>query len=452
MDFEANPGELRTPDDIGAEIYALAAEIFPICRSITGDGVRETLRRIGEHIAIEVHDVPSGTKVFDWTVPREWNIHDAYIRNPRGEKIVDFSACNLHVMGYSVPVRQRVSLDVLKQHLHTLPKQPDLIPYRTSYHAENWGFCIPHNQLEGLPDEFYDVLIDSTLQDGSLTYGEYLIEGATEDEILLCTHICHPSLANEGCSSLALLTQLAKRLRTLKTRYSYRFLFAPSTIGTITWLARNENRVSRIKHGLVLANVGDGAQPVYKKSRRGNADVDRASAHVLKHSGYSANIRDFSPYGYDERQFCSPGFNLPIGLLQRSVFGEFPEYHTSGDDLDFIQEKHLGESYHIVAKILSVLEKDFVYASTMPKCEPHLGKRGLYASGGSEDAVSKNLSNLWVLNLSDGSSSLLDIAERANLPFDHIANAARLLEEHRLLMPPSSSRQPSSERAPSVMA
>lgn len=452
MDFDAIPGELPTSASIGDEIYALATEIFPICRSITGDGVRETLRRLGQHMAIEVHEVPSGTKVFDWTVPKEWNIRDAYIADGSGQRIVDFLACNLHVVGYSVPVRKRVSLDELKEHLHTIPDQPDLIPYRTAYDAEDWGFCISHSQFETLRDEFYDVVIDSTLQDGSLTYGECLVKGATEDEILLCTHICHPSLATEGCSSLALLTQLAKRVRALKTRYSYRFLFAPSTIGTITWLARNENRVSRIKHGLVLANVGDGAPPVYKKCRRGDADVDRASAYVLKHSGISSRIVDFSPIGYDERQFCSPGFNLPIGLLQRSVFGEFPEYHTSADNLGFIQRPHLEESYRILADILDILENNLVYVNAMPKCEPQLGKRGLYAGGGSKDAVAKNLTNLWVLNLTDGTHSVLDIAERANLPFDAIVGSARLLEEHRLLTRPSSSRQSPSERARSVMA
>jgi aminopeptidase-like protein len=453
MNFNATHRELANPANVGDEIYALAAEIFPICRSITGDGVRETLRLIGRHMAIEVHEVPSGTKVFDWTVPKEWNIRDAHITDGNGERIVDFSACNLHVVGYSVPVRKRVSLAALKEHLHTIPSQPDLIPYRTAYDAESWGFCISHSQFEKLRDEFYNVVIDSTLQDGSLTYGECLIKGGTEDEILLCTHICHPSLATEGCSSLALLTQLAKRVCALKTRYSYRFLFAPSTIGTITWLARNENRISRIKHGLVLANLGDGAHPVYKKSRRGNADVDRASAHVLKHSGMSTKVIDFSPIGYDERQFCSPGFNLPIGLLQRSVFGEFSEYHTSADNLGFIQKQHLEESYRIVANILNILENDFVYVNTTPKCEPQLGRRGLYAGGGCKDAVTRNLSNLWVLNLTDGAHSILDIAERADLPFYVIADSARILAEHQLLVRQSSSTNSSpAERSHSVTA
>ena len=443
MDFDANLSELIVPADIGDEIYALAAEIYPICRSITGDGVRETLRKIGRHIPVEVHEVPSGTQAFDWTVPREWNIRDACIKTSRGEKIVDFAASNLHVMGYSVPVRKRVSLDELRKHLHTIPDQPDLIPYRTSYHAEDWGFCIPHSQLETLQDEFYDVFIDSTLENGSLTYGEYLIEGATEDEILLCTHICHPSLANEGCSSLALLTQLARRLRAQKTRYSYRFLFTPSTIGTIAWLSRNENRVSRIRHGLVLANIGDGAPPVYKKSRRGDAEIDRASAHVLKHSEFASDILDFFPYGYDERQFCSPGFNLPVGLLQRSMFGEFPEYHTSADNLDFIRREYLEESYRMVVDILNVLEGNDVYVNAMPKCEPQLGKRGLYAGGGSKEAVARNMSNLWVLNLADGEHSLLDIAERSNLPFDVVAGSARLMEKQQLLLrPPSPGHHP----------
>lgn len=452
MDLDSTPGAPFPSASIGDEIYALAAELFPICRSITGDGVRETLRRIGQHMDIDVHEVPSGTKVFDWTVPREWNIRDAYIADSSGERLVDFSACNLHVVGYSVPVRKRVSLAELKKHLHTIPDQPDLVPYRTAYGADDWGFCISHRQLESLQGEFFDVVIDSTLQDGSLTYGECLIKGATEDEVLLSTHTCHPSLATEGCSSLALLTQLAKRVRARKNRYSYRFLFAPSTIGAITWLARNEDRVSRIKHGLVLANTGDGANPSYKKSRRGNADVDRASACVLNQLGGAPRIVNFSPIGYDERQFCSPGFDLPIGLLQRSVFGEFPEYHTSADNLGFIKKQHLEESYCIVANILAVLEDNLVYVNAMPKCEPELGKRGLYASGGSKDAVARNLANLWVLNLADGAHSLLDIAERADLPFDVVASSARLLESHQLLMRPSLPSQPASERARSVMA
>ena len=324
-----------TVDDIGQEIFALAAEIYPFCRSITGNGVRQTLREVAAHIALDVHEVPTGTPVLDWTIPREWNIRDAYIKNERGEKIVDFSRSNLHVMSYSVPVKRRISLNELKGHLYTLPDQPELIPYRTSYYAENWGFCMSHRQFETLRDETYEVLIDTSLTDGHLTYGEYLHKGEMEDEFLLSAHVCHPSLANDNCSGIALLAHLAKRISRMRTRYSYRFLFAPGTIGAITWLARNEDRVQRIKHGLVVSMVGDGGGPTYKKSRRGSADIDRAMIHSLHHASSSPEILDFFPYGYDERQFCSPGFNLPVGLSAQQI--DHSQYHTSADNLEFIR-------------------------------------------------------------------------------------------------------------------
>jgi aminopeptidase-like protein len=420
--------------DIGEDIFALAAKIYPICRSITGQGVRDTLAEVSTYISLEIHEVPTGTAVFDWTIPREWNIRDAYIKNEQGEKVVDFAQSNLHVMSYSVPVARRLSLDELKMHLHTLPEQPDLIPYRTSYYAENWAFCMSHRQLESLRDGTYEVLIDSSLADGHLTYGEYVHEGETQDEFLLSAHVCHPSLANDNCSGIALLTHLAKRLAGLKTKYTYRFLFAPGTIGAITWLARNEARTRHIKHGLVISMVGDGGGPTYKTSRRGNAMIDRAMIHSLRHSGLTPTILDFSPYGYDERQYCSPGFNLPVGLFQRSKFGTIPEYHTSADNLDLIRPDNLSKSYGLIAGAIDVIENDAVYRNTKPKCEPQLGKRGLYgAIGGDKDAASANMAMLWVLNLSDGAHSLLEIAERANLPFATIHKVAQLLQKHELL-------------------
>jgi aminopeptidase-like protein len=421
--------------NVGNEIFAFAAEIYPICRSITGDGVRETLERIKAHIPIEVHAVPTGTPVFDWTIPREWNIRDAYIKNGKGEKIVDFFRSNLHVMSYSVPVRARLSLPELRRHLHTVPDQPDVIPYRTSYYSEDWAFCISHRLLEGLREETYEVFIDSTLQDGHLVYGEYLHRGTTDEEFLLSAHVCHPSLANDNCSGIALLTQLAKRMFGLTTRYSYRFLFAPGTIGAITWLARNEELTNRIKHGLVVSMVGDSGEPTYKRSRRGNATIDRAVIHNLRHTATSATVLDFSPYGYDERQFCSPGFNLPVGLLQRSPFGKVPQYHTSADDLSFIAPEHLASSYRLVVDTLGIVEGDLVFRNTMPKCEPQLGRRGLYrAVGGDSKAAEENIAMLWVLNFSDDEHSLLDIADRAGLPFDVIRKAAARLRQHGLLI------------------
>jgi aminopeptidase-like protein len=434
MNLQGNVSRALASDGIGRDIYALAAEIYPICRSITGNGVRTTLRQLSEHVPLRVHEVPTGTAAFDWTVPREWNIRDAYIRDARGDKIVDFAASNLHVMSYSTPVRARMPLAELKKHLYSLPEQPDLIPYRTSYYAENWGFCISHRQLESLRDETYDVLIDSTLEDGALSYGEYLHRGAGDDEVLLSAHICHPSLANDNCSGLALLAHLAERISRVKTRYSYRFLFAPGSIGALTWLSRNEDKVGHIRHGLVLSCVGDGGGPTYKKSRRGNAEVDRAMAHVLRHSGHQPTILDFSPYGYDERQYCSPGFDLAVGLFQRGRFGAFPEYHTSADNLDFIRPEHLEASYRIIAGVIEVLEGNLTFLNTCPKGEPQLGKRGLYgAIGGAKDAAASIMAMLWVLNLSDGRHSLLDIAERADLPFSSVCAAATLLGEHGLL-------------------
>jgi aminopeptidase-like protein len=424
--------QLIAPND-GQEIFAFASRIFPICRSISGDGVRRTLREIGSHLALEMREVPTRTEVFDWAVPREWNIRDAYIKNGAGEKIVDFGQSNLHVMSYSVPVRKRVSLDELRDHVHTLPEQPDLIPYRTSYYADAWAFCMTHRQLENLREDTYEVMIDSSLKDGSLTYGEYLHKGETDEEFLFSAHVCHPSLANDNCSGIALLTHLARKMVGLRTRLSYRFLFAPGTIGAIAWLAGNEDGAQRVKHGLVVSMVGDGGGPTYKRSRRGDAAIDRAMGHVLSRSGLTPTIEDFSPYGYDERQYCSPGFNLPVGLFQRSKYGTIPQYHTSADNLAFINPRHLLDSYRLIVKTIGVIENNAIYRNTKPRCEPQLGKRGLYRRVGGNDLAAENMAMLWVLNLSDGAYSLLDIAERSKLPFEIVVRAARELEAHGLL-------------------
>jgi len=434
MELRGDDWEQLLAPDAGEEIFAFAARIFPICRSITGDGVRRTLREIEAHLPLEVHEVPTGTEVFDWTIPREWNIRDAYIKNGAGEKIVDFAQSNLHVMSYSLPVRKRVSLAELKDHVHTLPDQPDLIPYRTSYYADGWAFCMAHRQLQQLREDSYEVVIDSRLESGSLTYGEYLHKGETDEEFLFSAHVCHPSLANDNCSGMALLTHLARRMVGLQTRLSYRFLFAPGTIGAIAWLAANEaGSARRIRHGLVVSMVGDGGGPTYKKSRRGNEPIDRAMQHVLRQTGMATTIEDFSPYGYDERQYCSPGFNLPIGLFQRSKYATIPQYHTSGDNLAFIKAEHLSESYSEIVKTIGIIESDAVYYNTIPKCEPQLGKRGLYSRVGGKNIAVENMAMLWVLNLSDGDHSLLDIAERSKLPFEIVLRATRLLRGHGLL-------------------
>lgn len=410
--------------EIGGHIHALASEIYPICRSITGNGVRETLSILGRHVPLAITEVPTGTTVFDWTIPREWNIRNAYVKGSDGRKVIDFRRHNLHILNYSAPVRARMSLAELKPRLYSLPDEPNLIPYRTSYYKEQWGFCLAHRDLEALAEDTYEVVIDSELKDGALTWGEHLHRGASEDEVLLSAHVCHPSLANDNCSGLALLTLLARALSKVKTRLSYRFLFAPGTIGAIAWLARNENHASRIKHGLVASCLGDSGGPTYKKSRRGDAMIDRAMAHVLKHCGRAARIVEFSPYGYDERQYCSPGFDLPVGLLQRSQFGTFREYHTSADDLSFIRPEHLAHSWQIIASLLEILENDRRPMNLKPKCEPQLGRRGLYAMiGGDKDAPARQMAMLWVLNLADGRHSLLDIAERSGLAFARILEA-----------------------------
>lgn len=431
----ARPPEQPGDAQSGQEIYDLAAEIYPICRSITGNGIRETLRLLQRHIPLQSHEVPSGTAAFDWTVPREWNIRDAYIKNSEGKRVLDFQASNLHVMSYSTPVHGHFRLDELKPHVFTLPEQPDLIPYRTSYYKEAWGFCMTHNRLQALPDDTYELMIDSTLEDGNLTYGEYCHRGETDQEVLLSAHICHPSLANDNCSGLALLTYLARHLAGRRTRYTYRFVFAPGTIGAIVWLARNEHLVSRIRHGLIVSGVGDGGGPTYKKSRRSDSTIDQAMAHVLHHAAPTAKILDFSPYGYDERQYCSPGFNLPVGLFQRSQFGTFPEYHTSADNLDFIRPEHLAMSYRTIVSALNILENDEPMLNTMPKCEPQLGRRGLYASvGGTSQGPEQAMALLWVLNYSDGAHSLLDVATRADMPFEVIHQASCRLRDKGLLV------------------
>jgi aminopeptidase-like protein len=418
---------------LGEEIYALVSRLYPICRSITGNGVRESFAILSEHIPLQVREVATGTKVFDWTVPREWNIKDAWIKNERGEKIVDFKKCNLHVLSYSVPVHAKLSLGELKQHIFALPEHPDRIPYRTSYYKENWAFCMTHRQLTQLRDGQYEVCIDSSLEEGHLTYGELFVQGKTADEVLISCHTCHPSLVNDNLSGVALATFLARSILSGEPRYSYRFLFIPGTIGSITWLALNESKVRNIEHGLVLAGVGDAGKFHYKKSRRGDAEIDRAAVHVLKSFG-DFGVEEFSPYGYDERQFCSPGFDLAVGCLTRTPHGQYSEYHTSADDLNFVRPEYLGESFERCIAIVNLLESNRVYKNLNPKCEPQLGRRGLYQMiGGHEGGKRKELALLWVLNQSDGEHSLLDIAERSGLPFELINEAADALMEHELL-------------------
>ncbi|MGH7768823.1 MAG: DUF4910 domain-containing protein [Candidatus Binatia bacterium] len=409
------------------------AEMYPLCRSITGDGLRKTLRIISQHIPLKIFEIPTGTAVFDWTIPREWNIKGAYIKNSRGETILDFQNSNLHIVNYSVPVRATMSLAELRKHLFTIPDRPNWIPYRTSYYEESWGFCLTHEQYLRLEEDQYEVMIDSSLDNGHLTYGEYYIGGQSSDEVLISCHACHPSLCNDNLSGVSLSVFLARYLSSVKLRYSYRFLFVPVTIGSIAWLAQNEARVGDIKHGLVLTCVGDAGKSTYKKSRRGDADIDKAMIYVLKHSRKDYEVVEFIPYGYDERQFCSPGFNLPVGCLMRTPNGRFAEYHTSADDLNFVQPAYLADSFEKTLQAVDILENNRTYLNQNPKCEPQLGKRGLYRAMGSQAGENRALAMLWVLNLSDGHQTLLDIAERSGLPFEAIRNSARELQSHGLL-------------------
>ena len=419
---------------IGKQMYRLMCELYPICRSITGNGVRQTLNILKKDIPLKVHEVASGTEVFDWTVPNEWNIRDAYVKNSEGERIIDFKKSNLHVLNYSVPVHKKVSLRELKEHLFTLPEYPDWIPYRTSYYNESWGFCISYNQFKKLEQDIYEVFIDSLLEDGYLTYGEYYIEGKNADEVLISTHICHPSLCNDNLSGIVLAVSLAKYLSSASLTNSYRFLFVPTTIGSITWLCLNEAKVSKIKHGLVVVCVGDSGKFTYKKTRQSDADIDKIVSHVLRNSDNDFEIIDFSPYGFDERQYCSPGFDLPVGCLMRTPNGQFPEYHTSADNLNFVKPENLAVSFSKCLDILNIIENNKKYLNQNPKCEPQLGKRGLYKKiGGQHDTEVFQLAVLWVLNLSNGRNSLMDISERSKLRFDLIKEAADTLAEHGLL-------------------
>ena len=425
---------LKLDKEIGNEIYDLMKKLYPICRSITGIGVQETLEIIKEHIPIEIIEVPSGTQVFDWTVPKEWNIKDAFIKNSNGEKIIDFKESNLHVLNYSIPVNKKILLKDLKKNLYTLPDNPDWIPYLTSYYKDNWGFCLAHKQYEELEEDIYEVIIDSTLENGKLTFGELYLKGKSDDEILFSCYICHPSLCNDNLSGTVLLTFLSKLLLDINLKYSYRFLFIPETIGAITWLSLNEEKISNIKHGLVATCVGDPGISTYKKTRDGDAIIDKVVQKVLFDSGDEYNIVEFFPSGSDERQYSSPGFNLSVGSLMRTMYGRFPEYHTSADNLDFVKPQYLADSLEKYLEVIFVLENNITYLNLNSKCEPQLGKRGLYRMIGSQKTGGINeLAMFWVLNLSDGTNSLLDISIRSGLTFQQVKDAADALYGNGLL-------------------
>jgi aminopeptidase-like protein len=434
----AEPAVAAAPP--GAALHALLTELYPLPRSLTGEGVRQTLRLLQQRLlpGLRLHEVPSGTPVLDWTVPPEWRVREAYVATAAGERVVDWERHHLHLLGYSQPVQTWLTREELGPHLHSLPEQPELIPYRTSYYHPNWGFCLSQRQLEALEEPLYEVCVDTELDpQGSLSYGEVLLPGAVEDEVLISCHVCHPSLANDNLSGVVVAAHLAAALQQRPHRLSYRFLFIPGTIGSITWLSRQTpESLARIRHGLVATLLGGPGAFTYKRTRLGGADIDRVVAHVLRSGGYAHELRDFVPYGYDERQFCSPGFDLPVGCLSRTPHGEFPEYHTSADNCAFVRPEQLAEALQLYEQVVQVLDGNARYQNRQPYGEPQLGRRGLYgALKGQGNPREAEMALLWLLSYSDGRHDLLAIAERSGLPFAVLRRAADQLLAAELLAP-----------------
>ncbi len=411
----------------------LAAEVYPICRSITGDGVRQTLRLLAAHAPLEVFEVPSGTPVLDWEIPLEWNVREAWIADTAGRRVVDFRRHALHLMGYSVPVRRRMSLAELRAHLHALPSHPDRIPYRTSYWRESWGFCLTQREFEALDDGEYEVCIDATLAPGSLTYAECLVRGNTPQEVLVYTHTCHPALANDNASGMAVAAVLAGEMLKSRPNLSYRFIFGPGTIGSITWLARNEQRLGSVRAGLVIGLLGDPGPLTYKRSRRGRSEVDLIAAQVVRELDAEARVADFTPYGYDERQFCSPAYDLPIGRLTRSPNDAYDEYHSSADDLALLRPQAIAQSIRAIGGIFGRLDANRRFRSLNPRGEPRLGKRGLFRATGGTNPGEAEHAMLWLLSLADGTHGLQDAQAVSGLPMATLEAAAAALVEAGLL-------------------
>jgi aminopeptidase-like protein len=418
---------------VADECVALMRAMYPICRSITGNGVRRTLDLVDAVVPLARTEVATGTPVFDWEVPREWNVRDAWIATADGQRVVDFRAHNLHLVNYSIPVRRTMTLDELRPHLHTLPDHPDWIPYRTSYYRETWGFCLRHRDFERLGPGPFEVVVDTDLAPGHLTYAEAVIEGSGDGEAIVHTHVCHPSLANDNLTGIAIAAVLARALRAEKPRLTWRFVFGPGTIGSLTWLSRNEARLDRVRAGLVLGLLGDEGKLTYKRSRRGDTPTDRAAALVLARTDPTARLVDFEPYGYDERQFCSPGFDLPVGRLTRSANGAYPEYHTSADNLDLVRGTSIAESLRIAAELIATLDSNRWATNLSPKGEPRLGKRGLYGAVGGLAPGRFEHALLWTLSLADGAQDLVGIAARSGLEYELIERAATALEDAQLL-------------------
>ncbi len=414
-----------------AEALALMQALFPICRSITGDGVRRTLDLIEPWAPLQRTEVPSGTPAFDWEIPREWNIRDAYVADAQGRRLIDFRAHTLHIVSYSTPVRARLTREELEPHLHSLPAHPDRIPYRTAYYREQWGFCLSQVARDRLGPGPFDVVIDSTLAPGHLTYGECVIPGQSDDEALIYTHVCHPSLANDNLSGIVAAAALARTLRAERPCLTWRFVFAPGTIGSLAWLSQNESRLGRIRAGLVIGLLGDTGPLTYKRSRRGGTLVDRAAQLLVPAAG--GRLLDFEPYGYDERQFCSPGFDLPVGRLTRSPNAAYDEYHSSADDLSLVTAEAMTGSLQLLAAMIATIDSNRHWLNLSPKGEPRLGKRGLYGDVGGTGPGAFEHALLWLLSLGDGRHDLIDVAMRSGLPIELLDRGAQALSAAGLL-------------------
>lgn len=421
---------LPASGELGRRMHALMAEVFQLPRSRTGDGVRATLAALGRELPIEVVEVPTGTPLFDWEAPEEWNVRAAWIEAPDGRRVVDLADSTLHVVGYSLPVDAEMTLAELRPHLRSDPERPDAIPYHVAYGGTSWGFCLTHRALEQLREGTYRVRIDATLAPGSLTYGEAVLPGTSEDEILLTASICHPALANDNLSGDVLLWAVGLVLaRQTPLRHTVRLVWSPGTLGPLAWLARNEPRLDRVRHGVVVSCAGDPGPLRYKRSRLGRAEIDRIAAEVLRHHPGSV-VEDWHPWGGDERQLCAPGFDLPVGTLSRSNHGTYPEYHSSDDDLELVTPEALEGSLRALLELLDAADANAYATSLAPYGEPRLGARGLYP-GASPEEEQKHL--FWVLSLADGAHTLLDVAAASGVPFRSIHAAARRLEEHGLV-------------------
>lgn len=429
---------MRSNTEPGQRMYDLAARLFPICRSITGEGVRRTLEILGGVLAesgieLVTHEVPSGTPVFDWTVPKEWVIREAYIEDTSGRRVIDMAENNLHVMGYSMPVDRWVDLAELKEHIYTQPDQPDVIPYVTSYYKERYGFCMSETQKNALPEGRYHMYIDSELMDGSLTYAEVVLPGAVKDEILLTSYVCHPSMANNECSGPALLTELIQYVSALDNRkYTYRFLLNPETIGAITYLSRNYRHLKEhLKAGLVLSCVGDDGAYSLVHTRYGDTVTDKGLANILR-DRQSFREYSFLYRGSDERQYNAPGIDLPVAGFCRSKYGTFPEYHTSADDMNFISPAGLQGSYEVLTQWIDAMEWNERYRVTV-LCEPQLGKRGLYPTVSQKGTYDAVFATVNLLAYADGRNDLFDISERIQVPVSRLVEVVKKLRENHLL-------------------